>query len=58
MELDITTDDQRVDLLSAGYDAAIQFGEYIADDMVRVRVSPDITPLEWKRGSAPESRRS
>ena len=44
VELDITTDDQRVGLVPAGYDAAIQFGEYIADDMVRVRVSPDITP--------------
>jgi len=42
VELDITTDDQRVDLVSAGYDAGIQFGEYIADDMVTVRVSPDL----------------
>jgi DNA-binding transcriptional LysR family regulator len=44
VELDITTDDQRVDLVSAGYDAGIQFGEYIADDMVTVRVSPDLRP--------------
>src|SRR3954452_9261215 len=44
VELDITTDDQRVDLASAGYDVGIQFGEYIADDMVRVRVSPDLRP--------------
>jgi len=44
VELDITTDDQRVDLVSAGYDAGIQFGEYIGDDMVTVRVSPDLRP--------------
>src|SRR5207249_1894443 len=44
VELDITTDDGRVDLVSAGYDAGIQFGEYIADDMVTVRVSPDLRP--------------
>jgi DNA-binding transcriptional LysR family regulator len=44
VELDITTDDSRVDLVSAGYDAAIQFGEYIAQDMVTVRVSSDFRP--------------
>jgi len=42
VELEITTDDSRVDLVSAGYDAGIQFGEYIAQDMVAVRVSPDL----------------
>ena len=30
--------------MSAGYDAGIQFGEYIAQDMVAVRVSPDLRP--------------
>jgi DNA-binding transcriptional LysR family regulator len=40
--LDVTTDDSRVDLVAAGFDAAIHFGEYIAQDMVAVRVSPDI----------------
>jgi DNA-binding transcriptional LysR family regulator len=44
VELDITTDDGRVELASAGYDAGIQFGEYIAHDMVTVRVSPDLRP--------------
>jgi DNA-binding transcriptional LysR family regulator len=44
VELEITTDDTRVDLVSAGFDAGIQFGEYIAHDMVAVRVSPDIRP--------------
>ena len=42
--LDITTDDGRVDLVAGGYDAGIQFGEYIAQDMVAVRVSPDHRP--------------
>jgi DNA-binding transcriptional LysR family regulator len=40
--LEVTTDDARVDLVAAGFDAAIHFGEYIAQDMVAVRVSPDI----------------
>jgi DNA-binding transcriptional LysR family regulator len=44
IELDITTDDSRVDLVAAGFDAGIHFGEYLAQDMVAVRVSPDITP--------------
>ena len=44
VELEITTDDSRVDLVSAGYDAGIQFGEYIAQDMVAVRVSADLRP--------------
>ena len=42
--LDITTDDNHVDLVAAGYDAGIQFGEYIAQDMIAVRVSPDVRP--------------
>src|SRR4051812_11962356 len=40
--LEVTTDDSRIDLVAAGYDAAIHFGEFIAQDMVAVRVSPDI----------------
>ena len=44
VELVITTDDSHVDLVSGGYDAGIQFGEYIAQDMVAVRVSPDLRP--------------
>ena len=44
VELEITTDDSRVDLVSAGHDAGIQFGEYIAQDMVAIRVSPDLRP--------------
>ena len=39
--LDITTDADRVDLVAGGFDAGIQLGEYVARDMVAVRVSPD-----------------
>ncbi len=44
VELDITTDDARVDIVAAGFDAGIHFGEFLAQDMVAVRVSPDYTP--------------
>jgi DNA-binding transcriptional LysR family regulator len=42
--LDITTEEGRMDLVAGGYDAGIQFGEYIARDMVAVRVSQDHRP--------------
>ena len=42
--LDISTDDGRIDLVAGGYDVGIQLGEYIAQDMVAVRVSPDLRP--------------
>lgn len=43
--LDVTTtDDNRVDLVAAGFDAGIQLGEFIAQDMVAVRVSSDHRP--------------
>jgi DNA-binding transcriptional LysR family regulator len=44
VELEVTTDDSRIDLVAAGYDAGIQFGEYLAQDMIAVRVSPDLRP--------------
>ena len=44
VELEVTTDDSRVDLVASGYDAGIHFGEYLAQDMVAVRVSPDLRP--------------
>jgi DNA-binding transcriptional LysR family regulator len=40
--LDLTTDNSRVDLVAAGYDAGIQIGEFIQKDMVAVRVSEDL----------------
>jgi DNA-binding transcriptional LysR family regulator len=42
--LDITTDESRVDLVASGYDAGIHYGEFIEQDMVAVRVSPDHRP--------------
>lgn len=42
--LDITTDDSRMDIVAAGFDAGIQFGEYIEKDMIAVRVSGDHRP--------------
>lgn len=42
--LDVTTDDSRMDIVAGGFDAGIQFGEYIERDMIAVRVSPDKRP--------------
>src|SRR2546426_12243893 len=42
--LDVTTDDARVDLVAARFDAGIHLGEFIERDMVAVRVSPDLRP--------------
>jgi len=42
--LDITTDDSRMDIVAGGFDAGIQFGEFIEKDMIAVRVSPDQRP--------------
>ena len=42
--LDVTTDDIRMDIVAGGFDAGIQFGEYIEKDMIAVRVSPDRRP--------------
>jgi len=39
--LDVTTDDSRRDIVADGFDAGIHFGEYIAKDMIAVRVSGD-----------------
>jgi DNA-binding transcriptional LysR family regulator len=40
--LDITADDTRLDIVAGGFDAGIQFGEYIQKDMIAVRVSSDL----------------
>src|SRR5579872_5066366 len=42
--LDVTTDNSRMDIVARGFDAGIQFGEYIEKDMIALRVSPDFTP--------------
>jgi len=39
--LDVTADDTHLDIVAGGYDAGIQFGEYIQKDMIAVRVSKD-----------------
>jgi DNA-binding transcriptional LysR family regulator len=39
-----TTNEGRVDLVAAGFDAGIHLGEFIEKDMVAVRVSPDQRP--------------
>jgi DNA-binding transcriptional LysR family regulator len=39
--LDVTTDNSRLDIVAAGFDAGIHLGEYIEQDMIAVRVSPD-----------------
>ena len=43
--LDVTTDDSRMDIVAGGFDAGIHLGEYIAKDMIAVRVSADHQPV-------------
>lgn len=40
--LDITTSNDRAELVAGGYDAGIQIGEFIQRDMIAVRVSNDL----------------
>ncbi|MEZ5284965.1 MAG: LysR family transcriptional regulator [Vicinamibacterales bacterium] len=42
--LDVSTDETRLDLVEAGFDAGVQYGEFIQRDMIAVRVSPDHRP--------------
>lgn len=42
--LDIITDEARVDLVAAGFDAGIHLGEFIERDMLVIRVSADRRP--------------
>lgn len=42
--LDVITDENRVDLVGRGFDAGIHLMEFIAQDMVAVRASPDLRP--------------
>ena len=39
--LEVTTDDSPLDLVAGRFDAGIHLGEFIARDMIAVRVSPD-----------------
>jgi DNA-binding transcriptional LysR family regulator len=40
--LDITLDDEVVDIVTGGYDVAIRIGEVIDQDMVAIRLGPDL----------------
>lgn len=42
--LDVTTDESRVDLVARGFDAGIHLMEFIEQDMIAVRASPDLRP--------------
>ena len=42
--LDVSTHETRLDLVAAGFDAGVQYGEFIHRDMIAVRVSPDHRP--------------
>lgn len=43
--LDITLNDEVVDIVGSGFDAAIRIGELIERDMVAVRLSPDLSQI-------------
>ena len=48
--LDIALDDGAVDLVAAGFDAGIRLGQSVAQDMVAVRLTPD---LHWSVLASP-----
>jgi DNA-binding transcriptional LysR family regulator len=43
--LDITLDDEVVDVVAGGYDAAIRIGEVIEQDMVAIKLGPDLRQI-------------
>ena len=40
--LDVTTSNDKVDIVADGFDAGVQIGEYVQRDMIAVRVSDDL----------------
>ncbi|RVT97712.1 LysR family transcriptional regulator [Rhodovarius crocodyli] len=50
IELEVSADDRMVDLVAEGFDAGIRFGDTVPQDMVTVRLSPD---LRWVIVGAP-----
>ena len=42
--LDVTTDEDRIDLVAGRFDAGIHLGEFIERDMIAIRVSRELTP--------------
>ena len=43
--LDITLDDEVVDIVAGGYDAAIRLGEVIEQDMIAIKLGPDLRQI-------------
>ena len=43
--LDITLDDEVVDIVAGGYDAVIRIGEVIEQDMVAIKLGPDLRQI-------------
>ncbi|GFE84922.1 LysR family transcriptional regulator [Steroidobacter agaridevorans] len=43
--LDITLDDEVVDIVAGGYDVAIRIGEVIEQDMVAIKLGPDLRQI-------------
>ncbi len=61
--LDITVDDETVDIVERGYDVGLRIGEVIERDMVAVRLGPELrqlaiaTPTYFRRHGRPEHPR-
>lgn len=63
IELEVTSSNDPVDLVAGQYDAGVQIGEFIQNDMIAVRVSKDLrlavvgSPAYFKSHSIPRSPR-
>lgn len=61
VSVEVVVDDRLTDIVAAGFDAGIRFGESVERDMVAVRVGPDLrtvvvgTPDYFARHPRPES---
>ncbi len=61
VSVEVTIDDRLTDIVAAGFDAGIRFGETVERDMVAVRVGPDLrtvvvgTPGYFARHPPPET---
>ncbi len=59
--VEVVVDDRLTDIVAAGFDAGIRFGESVERDMVAVRVGPDMrtvvvgTPAYFERHPRPET---
>jgi DNA-binding transcriptional LysR family regulator len=50
VEVEISVDDRMVDIVSEGFDAGIRFGNTVPEDLVAVRLGPD---LKWVAVASP-----